>query len=140
MSGVTIDASVWVAALDPSDTRWSKANELLDNLTANQIAIYSPAFAALEIACALARRLRDSEEGQVLAKSILSAVGPNLMAVDGILLDEAQTLGTRAFLRSADALYAAVAKITGSDLITFDLELIARANAKTPESWLAAQP
>ena len=53
---------------------------------------------------------------------------------------EALRLGTRQVLRGADALYAATALLTGTQLISWDNELVRRAGALTPTAWLDANP
>jgi predicted nucleic acid-binding protein len=58
--------------------------------------------------------------------------------VDTLLIAQAMLSATRSFLRGADALYAATAKLNNTHLISWDEELIRRANAITPSDWLAA--
>jgi predicted nucleic acid-binding protein len=56
--------------------------------------------------------------------------------IDSALIEAAMQIGTSAFLRGADALYAATAQLTGSQLISQDQELIRRAGAISPTDWL----
>jgi predicted nucleic acid-binding protein len=60
--------------------------------------------------------------------------------VDARLLATSVQVGTGAFLRGADALYAATAQLAGAALVSWDNELIQRAGALTPTAWLAAHP
>jgi predicted nucleic acid-binding protein len=63
---------------------------------------------------------------------------PRLELIDTLqLLPIAEEVGCRVFLRGADALYAATARVTRTPLIAWDRELIERAGALTPEQWLA---
>jgi predicted nucleic acid-binding protein len=50
---------------------------------------------------------------------------------------KAITLGTQSFLRSADAIYAALTDQLGATLVAWDDELVQRAGAMTPTTWLA---
>jgi predicted nucleic acid-binding protein len=60
-------------------------------------------------------------------------------AMGSALLAEALRLGTRCRLRAADALYAATAALrTEGTLVSWDKDLIDRAGAVTPTTWLAA--
>ena len=59
---------------------------------------------------------------------------------DDVLWGEALRLGTWQFLRGADALYSATAHLTGSQLISWDNELVRRAGALTPTDWLNVNP
>ena len=69
---LTVDANVWIAANDPSDTHMGSSRDFLAAAARRQEIVYLPSFAEIEIACALARRRRSSEVGQQLAKSIMS--------------------------------------------------------------------
>jgi predicted nucleic acid-binding protein len=100
------------------------------------VPFYCPEFAVLEIACAVARRHRDGRAGRAAAS--LLRRNPRLQLIDTVqLLPIAEEIGCRVFLRGADALYAAAARVTGTPLVTWDRELIERAGALTPEQWLA---
>jgi len=56
--------------------------------------------------------------------------------MDATLVDAALAEGTRKFLRSADAIYAAFTALTGGTLVAWDAELLTRAAAITPVGWL----
>lgn len=59
-----------------------------------------------------------------------------MRAVDDELLFTARRLGTERFLRAADALYLATAALEDAALITWDSELLSRAEAISPEQAL----
>lgn len=107
-------------------------------MLASNVPFYSPEFAVVEIACAVARRHRDGQAGRVAAR--LLRRNPRLQLIDTLrLLPIAEEVGCRVFLRGADALYAAAAQATGTPLVTWDREMIERAGALTPEQWLAGR-
>lgn len=136
---ITVDASVWIGFLDRNDPFHSASDSLLQRLQASSTPYYSPEFAALEIACALARRQRDAQAGRTAAS--LLRRNSRLQLVDTArLLPIAEEFGCRLFLRGADALYAATAHLTSTPLVTWDRELIERTGALTPEQWLAGRP
>ncbi len=60
--------------------------------------------------------------------------------MDTAFLTATESIGTRQFLRAADALYAAVAQQSLSPLISWDNEHLQRAGGVTPTDWLAANP
>lgn len=138
MSGVTIDASVWIASADPSDTRCAICNTLLDKLVVEGVFIHVPAFAAVEVACAIARKLRDGPLGVKVADFLLLQSAARSIPISDRLLNVAKSLGSDSFLRGADALYQAVAKITGSELISLDQDHLTRAGGVSPQDWLAS--
>lgn len=137
---LTIDASVWVAAADRTDTLSLPSRLFLASVLRRQLPIYLPSFAWLEIACALARRRRDVVRGQQLANMILASPYIALIECGAPLLAQAQLSGTQAYLRAADALYVATATIHSTALISWDQELIRRSGAVTPTDWMAANP
>lgn len=53
---LTVDASVWTAAADKGDVFFDISREFLTHIARRRLRIYLPAFARLEIACAIARR------------------------------------------------------------------------------------
>lgn len=102
--------------------------------------IHVPAYARVEIACALARRLRSAAKGQRLSHLVLTAANATEQPVNATLLARALSSGTAKFLRGADALYAATADIAACDLVSWDKEHVQRAGALTPGEWLTANP
>ena len=96
-----------------------------------------PAIAPLEMTCVLARRFRSAATGRALTHRLVQGAHITLLEFEA-LNDSALELGSRSFLRAADALYAAAAHETGGQLISWDQELVQRAGAVTPEAWLAS--
>jgi predicted nucleic acid-binding protein len=61
-------------------------------------------------------------------------------AMDTAFLAATENICTSQFLRGADALYAAVAQQSQSQLISWDDEHLKRAGGTTPTDWLATNP
>lgn len=139
MTALVVDASVWVSAADRTDSLSAPSRAFLHDIMRRQMTIMLPAIARLEVACALARRLRDPGQGRKLAEGLLRSSLITEATLDASLLKAAMTLGTEAFLRAGDAFYAAVAKNEDGVIVTWDEELIRRVNAVTPEAWLAEE-
>jgi predicted nucleic acid-binding protein len=137
---LTVDASVWVAAADRRDAFHQESRDLLSVAMVEGVKIVIPAFAAVDVACALARKLRSAARGRQLASDILSSSPVYEIPVNRSLLAAALQVGTGAPLRGADALYAATAQLAGTQLISWDNELVQRASAITPTDWLNATP
>lgn len=137
---MTIDASVWIAAADATDKFHQPSRDLLRKIVAAGIAVIQPAFGRTEVACALARRLRDGVLGQQLTHSLMNRMVTSEIAMDTAFLNEAENIGSSLFLRGADALYATVAQQSQSPLISWDNEHLQRADGITPIDWLAANP
>ncbi|MCE7870027.1 PIN domain-containing protein [bacterium CPR1] len=124
------------SAADPTDAWSTESRAFLGDIAGRRIDVILPAFAPLEIACALARRLRDASRGRSLAEGLLRAPHVRHRSVDA-LLARATHEGPTQFLRGADALYAALAQQEGGDLLSWDTEQIERAGARTPRAWQA---
>ena len=137
MSALVVDASVWVAAADSSDRFWELSRSFLTVAAERNIAVSIPAFAEVEVTCALARRVRDAQTGKMLGSGILKSLARKVHATDAVLIKGAVAIGADLFLRAGDALYAALADRVGGQIVTWDNELVSRANAVTPEEWLA---
>ncbi len=136
MTPLVIDASVWVSAADPRDDLSEPSRTFLSRIAARELPIILPQFAKLEIACALARRLRSAEHGRNLTDQMLESPRMSTYSVNRAVLRRAIDLGTRNQLRAGDALYAAVAQAAEGQLVAWDRELIERAGALTPRSWI----
>jgi len=130
---LVIDASVWVSAADRTDSLSQASRAFLALVVRREYPIALPEFAELEIACALARRLRDTGRGRSLAGQMLESPLVTRYSSTRTALREAVRVGTRGFLRSGDALYAALAERLEGELVSWDGELIDRAGALTPE-------
>ncbi|HEX5136582.1 MAG TPA: PIN domain-containing protein [Planctomycetota bacterium] len=140
MPGVAVDSSVWVAAADPADRFCAASRAFFTAVVRHRSSIHIPAFAHVEVACAIARRTRDGSGARRLAQAML-AVGPvEEVATDRALLARALLAGTTAFLRGADALFVAATQATGATLVSWNDELVQRGGAVTPSDWMAANP
>ena len=140
MRAVAVDASVWIAAQDPVDPFCKRSRLFLSHAVTVGVIVHVPAFARVEVACALARKLRDAVQGERLANLVLKTAGAKELAVNQALLSKAQALGTTKFLRGADAIYSATAEIAGCTLVSWDKEHLQRAVALTPDDWMVANP
>ncbi len=133
MRPVVVDASVWVAALDPKDSFHEESRDFLRRLVRERTPVMVPSLARLEVACAVARKLRDGAKARRLAEAGFEAVSAAVVPLDDLLMAEALDVGTRLLLRGADSVYAAVAERVGADLVSWDEEHRTRAGARAPE-------
>ncbi len=138
--GLTVDSCVWVAAADVTDAFCVASRQFLAKVAQTPLAIYLPALAWVEIACALARKRHDPAAGRTLSDAILNCPSVVRVPLDGPVLDAAVKAGTTALLRGGDAIFAATAHMRSAQLVSWDQELIHRAGAVSPTDWLAAHP
>jgi predicted nucleic acid-binding protein len=132
----TVDANVWVAALDESDAFHAVSTRFLESARDRRLLLHGPAILLVEIACALARRRDDAEAGLAAAATLRGLVALRLHAHDPELEIGALELGARLRLRGADSYYVAVAARAKTPLITWDAEMLDRAGGRTPAKWL----
>ncbi len=134
---LTVDANVWVAAFDARDRFHEASSAFFRSVAREGLRMNGPEFLALEVSCALARRARDARIGMASYERLRAHPALSLVPVGSDSIEAAQAIGSRYFLRGADALYAAAASRTGSPLITWDEELLSRFAGITPSEWLA---
>lgn len=140
MNSIAVDTGVWVAAQDPDDPLCASSRRFLSQAISLGLVIHAPAFALVETACALSRKLRDATKGQHPARLIFEASAAKQHPVTASLLAKSIALGTSRFLRGGDALYVATAESPGCPLVSWDKEHIKRAGAVSPEDWMVANP
>ena len=133
---LTLDCSVWVACADPDSPEQMVSRELIVAVKRHGLAVNGPAFLAVELACALARKWRNTAQARRIAHALLADAGVELLPVNHLLLQTALESGRRFFLRGADALYVAAAEISGGRLISWDKEHVERAGGIRPVDWL----
>lgn len=139
MRPLVIDASVWVSAADATDALSEVSRTFLAGVVARELPVALPEIARVEIACALARRLRDAEQGRSLAERMLGSPLVTTYSLSRARLREAIRLGAGRYLRSGDALYAALAEGLEGEVVTWDRELVERGGALTPRDWINAR-
>ncbi|MFN0071847.1 MAG: PIN domain-containing protein [Chloroflexota bacterium] len=141
---LTVDASVWVAVRYSSEPANLECMQFFEQLDGTGLDLLSPTLLLVEVASAVARKSRNEAMGLRIAEEIASLVEQRWYPLDERLAVVAHSLAARLFLRGADAVYIAVASVTGSTLITLDRELITRAGEHvpimTPAGWIASHP
>lgn len=136
MTRLVVDASVWVAAADPTDPFSSESRAFLQTIAAEEQPLALPGHTELEVAGALARRLKDPHRGRQLAAGIAGAPSVEIVSLDASLLKDAIHRGTDLLLRAGDALYLSVAVQVDGRVVTWDHEVVERAQGVTPAAWL----
>ncbi|MBN1813389.1 MAG: type II toxin-antitoxin system VapC family toxin [Anaerolineae bacterium] len=122
----TIDASVHVSALNPTEADSTGSRVFLAWVWQQHIPLFCPTLLLVEIAAAVARTLGDAERAVALAEVIRSWPGQTLVSLDEVLASRAVALSATAQLRGGDAVYAAVAQQYGTTLVTLDRQQLER--------------
>lgn len=134
---LTLDANIWIAVYDPKDIFHAESTAFLFEITRRQLRLNGPDFLLVETACALARRAQDPAAGQVAVQRLQAHPLLTLYPSTDHFIAGAIQFGVQQLVRGADALYVATAQLSGAQLISWDGELVKRAGAQTPSTWLA---
>ena len=114
-----IDASVWIARFKTDDNFHEQAKHIIQSLIANLETISIPAITFTEVAGAIKRTTKN---GNTARKSVLNMndMEPEVFVDFDKLEPIATEIAIKHSIKGADAYYLAVAKITKSNLYTFD--------------------
>jgi len=138
----TVDASVHLNALHPSEAGSQVSLACLEQLVAQRITILSPTLLLVEIAATTARSLGDAGIALQMASALRDLPGQLWIPLDDELAGKAARLGAEARLRGANAVYAAVAQRFGTTLVTRDRQQLERladiVPVMTPEALVQA--
>src|SRR5215469_7633190 len=116
-----IDASVWIARFKTDDKFHEQAKQIIRSLIANQEKVRIPAIAFTEVAGAIKRITQDSNVAR-RAVLFMKDTEPEVFVDFGVLEPIATEIAINHSIKGADACYLAVAKITKSNLYTFDTQ------------------
>jgi predicted nucleic acid-binding protein len=137
---VTIDASVWLAALWAHEPGYAAAAQVLAEIDRQQIRMVQPMLFLPEVCGAVRRRTGSEDMAAALTDVLLRSP---LMTMSPLTLDvatESAACAVRLGLRGADACYVATSRLEQTTLITLDIEVIERARVLahvwSPSEWL----
>ena len=114
-----IDASVWIAWFKKDDKFLEQAEQIIQSVSSNQERVRIPAIAFTEVAGVIKRTTKDNDaawESVLFMKDMEPEVFTNFEKLEPI----ATEIAVNHSIKGADAYYLAVAKITRSNLYTFD--------------------
>jgi len=137
----TIDASVWVAALLPTDMHHQSSRDVLVRLMTQHAPIICPTLILPEVAAAVARNTDRDDLAIQGSESVRDFPGMTLRLLEHDLAMRAARLAATHRLRGADAIYVAVAAEEQTVLVTWDAEMHNRGAATvrtmTPDEVLS---
>lgn len=122
----TIDASVHLCALNPSEVHSAASRAFLEFVQQQEVPLFCPTLLLVEVAAAVARVFDDAERAAALAGALRGLPNQTLVPLDHALADRAVRLAAVARLRGADAVYAAVAEHYRTTLVTLDRQQLDR--------------
>ncbi len=136
---VTLDASVWLAALSPAERDHAECASLVSSLLERGVELHQPGLFVIEVCATIARRTRNRALATEAGRATLEVPGLVVHALDHELAAEAANIAAACALRGADAVYVATARRMNATLVTLDRELRERAASvaavRTPGEW-----
>ncbi|MEX2196156.1 MAG: PIN domain-containing protein [Thermoleophilaceae bacterium] len=126
MSALLLDASVWLAALDPDDAYHRDAAQLIEGSVERGAALAALDLTLYEVADVATARWRSPGDAQRLVELVHAACPGTLERVDGDLLAEAAAIGARHQISLYEAAHAACARRRGWTLVSTDVAGVAR--------------
>ena len=114
-----VDASVWVSLFKENDQFHRQAKNIIQSLILNRERIYVPAIVFTEVAGVIKRTTNENDAARNAVHS-MKKMSPEVVVDFGQMESIATEIAINHSQRGADACYLAVAKMTRSDLYTFD--------------------
>jgi len=140
----TIDTSVFVADLTPTESGHAESRALLDRLRADGTPLILPTLLLVELAGVIGRVHGDPERAWRVVTNLSTNPQATFVALDETLALRAADLAASHRLRGADAVYVGVAQQAGCPLVTLDAEQLRRVagviTAQTPAAALSSLP
>lgn len=134
MNALLLDASVWLAALDPDDVHHGGARRLLEASAAGRATLAALDLTLYEIANVAVTRWRSKDDAARLVELAESACSEMIERVDAELLKEAATIAAEHELTVYDAAYVACARRRDWTLVSGDVsDLVEPGLAVSPD-------
>ena len=137
----TLDANIFIRDLDTREPDHAACHELIEQLVAREIPVIVPLIVLAEVAGTVSRTRRDPIAGRIAAAALRDIPCIRFLPLDEALAQDATEVAADYALRGADAIYVAVARRTGSALVSLDREQRTRAasvvTVMTPQEALA---
>lgn len=121
-----IDASVIISAAKPSEPASDASAAFLNSVRDESTKVFLPEIVIAEIAAWLFRATRRADFSYAFAHDLRDIPNFSFVTVDARLADLAAAMAVRTGLRSADAIYVALAYDYNLILITLDRDQISK--------------
>lgn len=126
-----LDASVWVAAGVPVHP----SHDIAAPLVRGEVPVTALDLTLYEVVDVVARRYRQPDQAQGIARAILRTCGEDLARVDHAFGEEVVKAASEHGLTGYDAAYVAAARRNGWQLVSLDVrDLVSRGLAVTPDA------
>jgi predicted nucleic acid-binding protein len=124
---ITLDSSVIVSSLLENEPRHKEAFEIWKTVVSGRCFAIMPYSVFVEVVAAVRRRTGSEKLAREVKLKLLNIETISLVVLDDKSANKAADLAAKAGVRGMDALVIQVAKEFGTELISFDEEMMARA-------------
>lgn len=141
MMTYTIDANILISAHVPTEAEHPASKRFVEHLQTSKAQLYCPTLMLVEIASALIRTTKNTEQTKHFIHTVELLPNMTLIAIDERFAQKATETAIKTHLRGADAIYVTVAQEYDARLVTWDKEMLARAvgvvQVVNPEQFMA---
>lgn len=127
MKKMTIDSSVIIASLLEKEPRHREASQIWESIQTGDNVAIMPYSVFVEVVAAIRRRTGSDDLSREVKQAILSIENVSFTVLDQKTAEAAADLAIQTRLRGMDALVVQTAVEFGGELVTFDDEMMKRA-------------
>lgn len=134
MTGLTVDSSVIISSLLEQESRHKEALEIWKRVLAGKDFAVMPLSVLVEVVAAIRRRTGSEELALQVRQALLDAEAVSFIVLDEQAAEDAAEIAAKTAVRGMDALVIQVAREFGTELVSFDNEMLAKAATVLPKA------
>lgn len=127
MKRLTIDSSVIISSLLENEPRHKEAQKIWEGVLAGRNFAIMPYSVFVEVVAAIRRRTGSEELAIEVKNQLLNIESVSFMMLDDKAAEDAAQIAAKTGVRGMDALVIQTAKEFGTELISFDEDMMAKA-------------
>jgi len=131
VKGLTIDSSVIISSLLERESRHHEALEIWERVLSGKDFAVMPYSVLVEVVAAIRRRTGSEELALQVKGALLDIDSISFIVIDEKAAEDAADLAAKSSLRGMDALVIQVAREYDTELISFDQEMMTKAETLT---------
>ena len=132
MNGLTIDSSVIISSLIEKEPRHQEALNIWEPVLTGRDFAVMPYSVLVEVVAAIRRRTGSEELALEVKQTLLHLDSVSFIVLDEKAAEEAADLAAKIAVRGMDALVIQIAREFGTELISFDNEMMSKAAPMLP--------
>jgi predicted nucleic acid-binding protein len=134
VKGLTVDSSVIISSLLEQESRHKDALEIWKRVLAGKDFAVMPFSVLVEVVAAIRRRTGSEELALQVKQALLGVEAVSFIVLDEQAAEDAAEIAAKTAVRGMDALVIQVAREFGTELVSFDHEMMAKAAAVLPKA------